>query len=203
MRNLYGYVVVMTFLTLMVSGCGTTKPTHFYLLQAADTAIHQDRLAKDSFPFSLGVGPLSLPKYLDRPQIVMRASMHELSLAEFHKWAEPLKNRVLHVLAENLSDSLLIDEVVVFPWKRSQAPDYQVTFDVVQFDGMEDREVVLKVRWKLLGGEGTRVLQQKVSIVTEPWDGQDYRTLVETMSRMLSIFSQEISASVLSLVPAK
>lgn len=196
-------MVLAMALVLTVWGCGTTKPTHFYLLRATETSIHQDRLTKDSFPLSLGIGPLILPKYLDRPQIVTQATMHELRLAEFHKWAEPLKNRILHVLAENLSDSLLMDEVVVFPWKHSQAPDYQVTFEVLQFDGMEGRDVVLKVRWKLLGEAGTRVLHQKVSVVTEPWNGQDYGTLVETMSRMLSIFSQEISASVLSLAPAK
>ncbi len=198
MKYVLGCVVILAMLTGMVAGCGTTKPTQFYLLRAMETAIHQDRLAKESFPDSLGVGPLTLPKYLDRPQIVTRASVHELRLAEFHKWAEPLKTRMLHVLAENLADSLLIEEVLVFPWKRSRTPDYQVMFDIVQFDGMEDREVVLKVRWKLLGDEGTRVLQKQVSIVTEPWDGQNYETLVETMSRMLSTLSQEVATNLLA-----
>ena len=199
MRNLYGHVFMVLVLILTVGGCGTTKPTQFYLLRASDTSIHQDRMAKDSAPLSVGVGPLMLPKYLDRPQIVTRVAMHELSLAEFHKWAEPLKSRMLHVLGENLSDSLLSDEVIVFPWKRSQTPDYQVTFDVLQFDGMEDRDVALKVRWKIFGEGGTKLIQKKVSVVTEPWNGQDYGTLVQAMSRMLSTFSQEVSASLLAL----
>ncbi len=197
MRNLHGCFFMALVLLSTIGGCGTTKPTQFYLLRASDTSIHQDRLATDSLPLSVGVGPLVLPKYLDRPQIVTQASMHELSLAEYHKWAEPLKGRMLHVLGENLSDSLLTDEVIVFPWKRSQTPDYQVTFDVLQFDGMEDRDVVFKVRWKIFGEEGTKLIQKKVSVITEPWDGQDYGMLVQAMSRMLSTFSQEVAASLL------
>ena len=74
-----------------VSGCATTQPTQFYLLSSLTKP---DVLAKSKggiSDLSLGIGPINLPKYLARPQIVTRASRNKLTLAEFHKWAEQLE----------------------------------------------------------------------------------------------------------------
>ena len=51
----------------------------------------------------IGVGPITVPKYLDRPQIVTRSGRNQLALGEFDRWAEPLQDNVLRVLAENLA----------------------------------------------------------------------------------------------------
>ncbi len=185
---------VVCVCVLNLSGCANTQPSQFYLLQAlsAPPALSETK------PFSqaLGLGPITFPQYLNRPQIVTKASAHEVELAEFHKWAEPLSENTSHVLAENLSALLSTDRIVRYPWKRSIHPDYQLSLAVIQFDGTKSQEAVLKVRWTLVGNKGKSVLQKKTSQFSEMLRGPDYEDLVEAMSRMLASFSQEIADAI-------
>jgi uncharacterized lipoprotein YmbA len=184
-------VCVLNFL-----GCGTSQPSHFYLLQALSPASGSSLTETKQSSLSLGLGPLTFPQYLGRPQIVTKVSAHEVKLAEFHKWAEPLSENTSHVLAENLSALLSTDRIVPYPWKRSIAPDYQLSLAFIQFDGTQSQEAVLKVRWTLVKDDGKTVLQEKTSQFSESLRGPDYEDLVEAMSRMLASFSQEIADAI-------
>lgn len=190
MRRILGCCLAIICL-LNVWGCGNTQPTHFYLLRAMDSSLSHVALETKESGISLGLGPISIPKYLARPQIVTRVSSHEIDLAEFHKWAAPLKENVSHVLEENLSTLLRTEGVVSYPWNRGNLPDYQLALDIIQLDGTNNQEAILKVRWKLIKGKS--VIQKKTSQFSEVLPGPDYEDLVEAMSRMLAAFSQEIA----------
>ena len=178
---------------LNVLGCGTSQPAHFYLLRAMSPDSDAGLSETKASSLSLGLGPISLPKYLDRPQIVTRISSHEIDLAEFHKWGAPLKDNLVSVLHENLSKLLSTNRIVEYPWNRSHLPDYQLSLEVMQFDGTKNQEVSLSVRWRLAGDDGKRVLQEKTSQFSEIIQGSDYEDLVEAMSRMLALLSREIA----------
>lgn len=186
---------------LNVLGCGTSQPTHFYLLRAMSPDSDAGLSETKASSLSLGLGPISLPKYLDRPQIVTRISPHELDLAEFHKWAEPLKDNLVSVLHGNLSLLLSTNRIVEYPWNRSTLPDYQLSLEVMQFDGTKNQEVSLSVRWRLVNDDGKRVLQAKTSQFSEIIQGSDYEDLVEAMSRMLALLSREIADALNSRSP--
>jgi uncharacterized lipoprotein YmbA len=55
---------------------------------------------------SIGINPIVVPAYLDRPQIVTRIGANELEMAKFHCWAEPMEDSLGRVLAEDLSNLL-------------------------------------------------------------------------------------------------
>ena len=192
MRCIVSWCLVI-FSLMNISGCANTQPTHFYLLRAMDSSKNFASLKIKTSGVSLGLGPISIPKYLDRPQIVTRVSSHEIDLAEFHKWAAPLKENVSQVLEENLSTLLGTEGIVSYPWNRGNLPDYQLSLDILQLDGMNNQEALLKVRWKLIGNDGKSVLHKKSSQFSEVLRGSDYEDLVEAMSRMLTAFSQEIA----------
>ena len=194
-KGVVGFGVV-TVWVLNLWGCVNTQPTHFYLLRAMDSSTHSAMLDTKKSGVSLGLGPISFPKYLDRPHIVTRISSHEINLAEFHKWAEPLKENVTNVLKENLSALLSTDRIVQYPWKRSNLPDYQLSLDVIQLDGTKSQEAMLKVRWTLMENDGKHVLQKKTSQFSEIVRGPKYEDLVEAMSRILATFSQEIADAI-------
>ncbi len=185
-------VFVLSFL-----GCGTSQPSHFYLLRALSPT--SDLSGTKQSSLSIGLGPVTFPEYLNRPQIVTKAGAHEVELAEFHKWAEPLKENVVNVLQENLSALLSTDRIVRHPWKRPSLLDYQLSLDVIQFDGTKSQEAVLKVRWTLVGEEGESRLIEKTSHFTEPVGGLDYEDFVQAMSRTLDSLSQEIADAIKGL----
>jgi uncharacterized lipoprotein YmbA len=133
---------------------------------------------------------------LDRPQIVTKTSAHEVELAEFHKWAEPLSENVSHVLAENLSVLLSTDRILQYPWRSSTPVDYQIAVDVLQFDGTMGGEAVLVARWSLLGGDEQTVFTTQKTHVTHQPTSQDYEALVEAMSRNLEDLSRAIATTI-------
>ena len=90
-------VVLLCTAMLLLNGCASTGPTRFYLL----SPIGGDHAGgcPDGRTLSLGVGPIEVPRYLDRPQIMTRTGPNEMALAEFDLWAEPLKEGIPRILA--------------------------------------------------------------------------------------------------------
>ncbi|MDD2767768.1 MAG: PqiC family protein [Methylococcus sp.] len=181
---------------LLLSGCGTSPDTRFYVLSAAQEPLRQ--VAGREREIALGVGPVELPEYLDRPQIVTRTDQNELQLGEFDKWAESLKDSVSQVLAENLAAYLPSRKVVVYPWKRSTQVDYQLVVKVIRFEG-SGGESVLSVRWSVSSGDGKTELLVRESRYTEPAVGTDYHATVAAMSRALGRFSRDAAEAVRGL----
>ncbi|WP_342346406.1 PqiC family protein [uncultured Nitrospira sp.] len=182
-------------------GCGTSQPSHFYLLRAVSPPSVSGLSDTKPSSLSFGLGPVTLPKYLDRPQIVTKTSAHEVELAEFHKWAEPLSENVSHVLTENLSALLSTDRILQYPWRSSITLDYQIAVDVLQFDATMGGEAVLVARWSLLGGDGHTALITKKTQVTHRPTSQNYEALVEAMSRNLEDLSREIAEAITTPPP--
>jgi uncharacterized protein len=184
---------------LNILGCGTSQPSHFYLLRAISPTSPSGLSAPELSNLSVGLGPVTLPKYLDRPQIVTQSGAHEVELAEFHKWAEPLNENVSHVLTENLSSLLSTDRVLQYPWRSSTPLDYQVVVDFWQFDVTMGGEVVLVARWSLLGSDGqTEFITRRSQMIHHP-TSQNYESLVEAMSRNLENLSREIAEAITTL----
>ena len=98
--------------------------------------------------------------------------------------------------------SLLIptDHVVLAPWPRTTAIDYQVIVEVTRFDGSVGGEVVLAARWSIAGADGKELIMRQ-SRLTAPAGGQEYEAIVTAMGRTLEALSREITAILLSLVP--
>ena len=113
--------------------------------------------------------------------------------------AEPLQENFANVLQENLSALLSTDRILRYPWKRPSLLDYQLSLDVIQFDGTKSQEAVLKVRWTLVGDDGETLLVKKTSHFTEPVGGLDYEDFVQAMSRTLDSLSQEIANAIKGL----
>ena len=147
---------------------------------------------------TIGVLPLDLPDYLDRPQVVTRVSENELKLDEFNRWAEPLKDNFYRVLVENLS-TLLTSAKVIETAKRTKVPvDLDVGVDVAQFDGTLGGDVVLSVKWGLITSEGGKLLVAKRSSFKEPTGTATYEALVAAHSRAVAALSREIAEAIRS-----
>ena len=175
-------------------GCARTPQPRFYLLGTPPGLTAQTRVAQE---IAVTVGPIQLPEYLDRPQIVTRSgSSNEVRLAQFDRWAEPLKDTFGRVLADNLSVLLSTQRVTVFPRRGSGQADYQVTVDVTRFDGEPGGEVVLSARWTILKGSGGEAVVTRKFHLNEPVVGDDFAALVTAKSQALAQLSREIAAAV-------
>ena len=140
--------------SLLGLGACADTPSRFYLLNTLTASETVLATAAARGPV-IGVGPVTVPKYLDRPQIVTRVGRNQLALGEFDRWAEPLQDNIFRVLAQNLMRLIPTDQILLHPWPRSATLDYQVSVEVLQFDGWFGGESTLLARWSILDRAST------------------------------------------------
>jgi uncharacterized lipoprotein YmbA len=186
---------------LVLSGClGSSPPTQFYLLPSLTGGAVSPPASVGQRDLTLGVGPVTVPPYLDRPQIVTRTSRAKLALAAFDQWAGPLADTLARVLAEDLALVIPTERVVLYPWPRTMDPDYQLTVEVLQFDRGPGGEVVLVARWSLLDRDGKERVMRTARL-SQVAGGADYEATVTAMGRTLEGLAQDMAATLRSLAP--
>lgn len=186
-------VMVLGACLALIGGCGSSPTPKFYVLSPLPRQV-----VGTEEDLAVGVGPLELPDYLDRPQIVTRSGRNELNLAEFDRWGEPLRENTAQVLAENLAALLPSKKVSVFPWKRSAQVQYQLVAKITRFDRGEGGEAVLAVRWAVLGADGKDLLSRESRYAESP-AGDGYAATVAAMERALAQFSREAAGAIIGL----
>jgi uncharacterized protein len=188
---------------IMLTGCiGLQQPSRFYVLSAQSSpepASTAAAVAAGTPSLAIGLGPVTLPKYLDRPQIMTRTSPYELRFAEFDRWAEPLEINFSRVLGEHLSGQIPTDRLALFPWPRNTSIDYQVTVEVTEFYGQMDGQSSLVALWSIFRGEGKEELLRRKSGFSAPAGRQDYGAVVAAMSQTVADLGREIAGALRTL----
>jgi uncharacterized lipoprotein YmbA len=174
-------------------------PSSFYILGALPEAdLAADKTTSGiKANFSVGLGPIELPGYLDRQQIATRTSTNRLSYSETERWAAPLAENFSRVLEQNISHLLNPAPMIQFPWQSNDVPDYQVKIEVLQFEANGNQEAWLTARWtvidrnkKILVGQRSQLNRRAGSLSTED--------LVKALSETLGDLSREIVKTLLS-----
>ncbi len=185
-------------LALAAAGCvGTSPPTRFYALETTAPTPLAPRP-----DLALGLGPVSLPDALDRPQILVRAEPYRRELAEFDRWVGDLRGNLTRVLALRLQGLLGTDRVYTHPWPRQRAVDAQVQVEVQSFEGTPGGTVELRGTWVLLDAEGRRELYLAPFALSAQAAGGDYRGLVAAMSGLAEALAEQIARGVAQRLPA-
>jgi len=195
MKLTAGYIVLALFF-LISFGCAGNSPTRYYVLNpvGANSAPGQQANC-----ITIGVGPVKIPEYLNRTQIVTRNNPNELELTHFDLWAEPLLDAVPRILGENLSRLLCTKEVMLFPWKTSQSPDHRVEIDVIRMDGVPGKTADLEAWWSVTKGGDIKSRLSKRSALSEPVTAPGFAGLVSAHSRALENLSREIAGTIQNL----
>jgi uncharacterized protein len=188
----------LTMMPLMAGflglGACTSAPARFYLL-TTQAASETFSLTEPGQGPVIGIGPITLPRYLDRPQIVTRVDHNQLALSEFERWAEPLQDNITRVIGEHLALLVPTDQVLLQLWPRSAALDYQVTIDVLQFDGRLGGETTLLAFWRILDGAERPLLSHRTSLSILVGGG-DYEAIVVSMNQLLGRLSRDIAVAI-------
>lgn len=133
----------------LLRGPATTATTYYVLSSSAETGqVPQGR------PLSVGLGPIALPPYLNRPEMVRRVAPNELVFDEFNRWSEPLKENFTRVLGSDLRQLIDIDRLVTFPWYSTTKLDYAVDVTVTRLEPQPDGDTVLDARWSISNAHG-------------------------------------------------
>ena len=183
---------------LFVLGCTSSPPTRFYTLSSPQ----EGGKGLKEFTSDQGliiVGPIKFPAYLDRTGIVTRSSSNKITVSDFDVWAGSLEEDFSRALAENLSVFLSTEGVIVYPRLKPGLAKYQITMDVIRFDGPLGGDVSLIARWAIFEGKERKLISVRKSTIVEPSGAQGYEAMVAADSRALEKLSREIAEALKTL----
>ncbi len=174
---------------VLLVGCMKSAPTrHYTLLPLAPAGAPGAPTAP-----TLGVGPLRLPQHLRQAALVRRVSDYRVTYGDFDLWADPVEDRVLEVVVENLARLTGAGRVLPYPWRVGEAPDRQFALEITAFELATDGQAELVARWQLRDAHGA-LLESGVTSHREPAAG-DIGALAEALSRALLVLSRELAAA--------
>ena len=174
----------------------------FYLLTpTADTATTSTGTAPTqsaSDSFTLGLGPIKLPPYLDRPEIVTRAAPNRLELSKEDRWGESLQHGFTRAMERDLAAQTNA-AVIVFPWYNTVHVDMQVQIDVYRFETDAQGTATLSAKWTILDSTGKNILYTVEAHLTQPSKPGDNTEAAAALSRDIGDLSGQIANMVQQL----
>lgn len=169
-------------------------PSRFYILTpAAETGSSAPALAPTAAPVSLGLGPVKLPAYLDRPEVVTRAAPNRLELSKTERWGESLEKNFTQVLARDLVSQLGTQQIVVFPWYNTVHVDLQVRIDVYRFETDANATAELSARWMIVDAASGNILYTAESNLTQAAKRGDTTDAAGALSRTVADLGAQIA----------
>lgn len=181
----------VAMLSLWLSACGSSPHSNYYLLTA-----QQLPSASGQQP-ALGIGPVSIPEYLNRTGLVYSKAGNQLQISRQERWAEPLEDGIARVLGLNLANLLNTENVRSFPWSAERAPDYGVKVNVLSLDA-NDSKATLVAEWLVYRPATGEPVSRKISQLQQALPPGEVQAsgLAPAYSELLYQLSELIAAAV-------
>jgi len=177
--------------------CGTSPPArHYALSEPAATSIAKTGSAVVLF------GPFTVAQYLQRPQIVVRDTNHQLKLAEFDRWAEAPQVAVVPWLAREVDRQLANAVVVTFPSVGHADAPYRVRGTIAEWDTDAGGVAVLVVQWECATDNDVVLVPLRTSrYMAQALSPGDYGDIVAALNRTLADFAKDVAGALSSALP--
>jgi uncharacterized lipoprotein YmbA len=192
-------LILGLFLTV-AAGCASSPPSRFYALSTLENPQPAISDSSQAGRMIVAVGPVAIPDYMDRPQIVTRTGRNGAVVNEFDRWAGSLEDDISRVLTENLSSSLPVDLFRVVRWAPSVQAHlqikYRVTIDVMRIELSPGGPVSLRAQWTIVNEETKSLVLAREANISETASGGDFAGMVAALSRALATLSRDIAGAI-------
>ena len=199
-RRLIGRIVISIIAIVLLNGCRTSSPpVEFYTLNPVIESSGGNTEVNVREDLAVGVGPMEMPKSIDRPQMVTRTAPNVVSVDEFHRWAGSLREDFMRALTANLAVLLKTDQVTAYPWEDYFRPVYRIFLDIHRFDGELGNQMVLDITCTITDREGRRSLFVHKSRIEEALPDTDFRSLVSAKNKTIATLSRQLAQIIIKL----
>ncbi len=197
-----GFSIGIVILIIFLNGCmRENKSVQFYMLGADSGLAGIPRVPAAIQDLVIGLGPIRIPEYLNRPQMIIATSQNQYRLSEDHRWAERLDQNISHALFKALPSQLGTDRIVRYPWSQEQTIDYQVGIDILEFNIDENSQSRLIAQWYVKGKDMPNIVKR--SEYKSPASTTDYEVMVKAQSHCLTKLGMEISETLRQLMAVR
>ena len=187
----------------LLAGCSILGPlpdrTRFFVLTPIPSASPD---SNETLPIQgtvYGLGPITLPAYLERLEVATRTAAAEITFSENDYWAEPLATNVSTVLLRNLDSLLGSDRIAAYPWTLDVPVAYQIQINFLRFECDATGEAQLTATWTVTDPRDGRLQLARSTALTRPAKADDTTACVAGLSSALGAFSEEIAGALRTL----
>jgi uncharacterized lipoprotein YmbA len=169
-----------------------------------DTSVHHlldpsipDRRITGATP-AIAIARPALPSYLDRQQLVSRASDGQLNMNSYHLWSEPFDSAISRVTAVNLGR--LTNSLNIQPVENFITLDYQTLLEIriARFEPDASGTLVLECTWKLqpVAGRVASTQPFRTTVPIAPTESAtDLSGRIAAMNEALARLARDIARS--------
>ncbi len=176
-------------LASLLAACGGAGDNYYRLSATAPAS----RGASAS-GLSVAIGPVTLPSYIDRAEIVFAIGPNEFQIPSNALWIGSLQENIARTVASDLGHVLGSSNVRAGS-EPGFKPRYRVALDFRQFHGISGQEAILELSWRIKDGASGASLSRHSASFREPIIGDGYEPLVAAESRLLGQAAAAIAAS--------
>jgi uncharacterized lipoprotein YmbA len=197
-------------LAIAIGGCSVLPPTRdqsTFLVLTPISGAGADEAPPDGSAagpaLAIGLGPVQLPRYLDRLEVVTRSSQNTLELSPSDRWAEPLADNFRHVLAANLMTLLGTNQIVQYPWFADAKLDYAIRVHIDRFEPNAGDGAQLAAHWTIADAKGGAALISRETDANAPLSSHDSQAVAAGLSADLGDLARQIAQAVRQLRAAQ
>lgn len=180
--------ILVATLGLPVAGCGSSPPTHYYMLDAMP--------ASSPSPTAAGmvvqVAAVHIPASLDRRGMVREIAPGSADISGQNRWVAPLGDMVQRVLTQDLAQRLA-KGTVILPQQPAPANTHKVVVDILQFESNASGDVVFDGSWSLLHSSTETALATRHVHLRARAAADNFGAQAKAMSRILGSLADQIA----------
>lgn len=180
--------LALTCCAVLFCGCRGTQDS-FYLLTAEGTPSSTRAFNGKA----VGLGPVTLPDYIDRVELVFQSDTNRFQVPPDQRWAGDLRENISDVLTVNLGRRLKSSDVSGYPWQSGFEPRYSVPIRIRQFHAVSAGDAILDVRWEIREGANGKIISRGSKLFTEGLSEEGYDGIVAAESRLLGQLADAIA----------
>ncbi len=149
--------------TLLWNGCLLKRSPHAQTYVLDPMAAAGAPTLRESPLSMVGVLKVTVPGWIDRPEVTGRAAGGEIVHDELALWGEPIGRGIQRVLVENLAALLPDRRVVAAPFAPSVVVHHRVEVTITEAARQVDGSVLVEARFAVLGAKGETIVQRRSS----------------------------------------
>jgi hypothetical protein len=178
----------------VIAGCATTPPTHFYSLMPMPEAVAYQPTIGDNV-LTIALGPVTIPDFLDRPQLTTRVSGTRLEFDEFQRWAGPVQDDFLRVWSINLAYLLQPSRILSVPFATPDQVDLRIQATILNFElQIPEHVAILTIRWTVTDDRRAHLLLSHEASYRHPVTPEaSTADNVMALSQTISDFSRDVA----------
>ena len=196
MKRPFLRVLIPALLLAMIFGCRSVTPSvNHYVLRSLAAGESPAGTVDEPRSRIVAIGPVQLPAYVNRMQMVMLNDSSELEISEFHRWADYPDRLVQQVLEDNLQALLPHARVVSHPLPAGLEADVTLGVRFGELIGTTDKKMRLRAMWTLQRKGKPETDLSWRTCLCEPISGTGFKALAAAHNRVLEKFCREVAVA--------